>query len=97
MHRRCNGNASVTSAMHWRRQRGENRAPHRADEKMHRRCGAILRPHLLGPHSGCLELGRACLPTGGFWIKVKNTRNVPPNSLNKYFKNRPQTNLFYHV
>eukprot|EP00959_Pyramimonas_sp_CCMP1952_P005201 109313-Pyramimonas_sp.AAC.1 len=41
--------------MHRRRRRAANRAPHRATPPMHRRCGAILRPHPLGPHPGGLE------------------------------------------
>eukprot|EP00959_Pyramimonas_sp_CCMP1952_P316988 6634944-Pyramimonas_sp.AAC.1 len=47
IHRRCSGDAS---AMHQRRRGGEHRAPRRAAPPMHRRRGAILRPHLLGPH-----------------------------------------------
>ncbi|CAK0876374.1 unnamed protein product [Prorocentrum cordatum] len=49
--------------MHRRRRRGENRAPHRAASPRHRRGGAILRPHLLGPHLGALEyVADAALP-----------------------------------
>eukprot|EP00959_Pyramimonas_sp_CCMP1952_P101356 2120306-Pyramimonas_sp.AAC.1 len=38
--------ASATSAMHRHRRRGGS---HRATSAMHQRCGAILRPHPLGP------------------------------------------------
>eukprot|EP00959_Pyramimonas_sp_CCMP1952_P332343 6959264-Pyramimonas_sp.AAC.1 len=41
--------------MHRRRQREENRAPNRAASPMHRRCGTILRPHLLRLHLGGLD------------------------------------------
>eukprot|EP00959_Pyramimonas_sp_CCMP1952_P003285 68284-Pyramimonas_sp.AAC.1 len=51
MHRPCASDASSTWAMHRQRRREANRTPCRA---MHRRCGAILRPHLLRPHPGDL-------------------------------------------
>eukprot|EP00959_Pyramimonas_sp_CCMP1952_P274155 5730621-Pyramimonas_sp.AAC.1 len=50
MHRRRIGDATPTSATHRRHRRGENLTPHRAAS--HRRYGAILRPHPLGPHPG---------------------------------------------
>eukprot|EP00959_Pyramimonas_sp_CCMP1952_P168345 3517523-Pyramimonas_sp.AAC.1 len=40
MHRRYISDASATSAMHRRGQRGENRAPRRAASPLQRRCGA---------------------------------------------------------
>eukprot|EP00959_Pyramimonas_sp_CCMP1952_P019206 405913-Pyramimonas_sp.AAC.1 len=50
--------------MHRRRRREANRAPNRAASAMHRRCGAILRPHLLLPHVGGLEVSSAELGSG---------------------------------
>eukprot|EP00959_Pyramimonas_sp_CCMP1952_P463890 9485677-Pyramimonas_sp.AAC.1 len=49
-HHRYIDDASATSAMRRRCSRGTSWAPHRAASPMHRKCGAILRPHLFGPH-----------------------------------------------
>eukprot|EP00959_Pyramimonas_sp_CCMP1952_P068508 1429661-Pyramimonas_sp.AAC.1 len=51
----------AASPMHRRCQRAEKQARHRAAVPMQGRCGAILRPRLLGPHVG----GRRVLALGG--------------------------------